>query len=243
MTPIIKKIAILALLVATPLLSGCSFSKNSPPSRAEAEKMILAKRTGEKFYKTPIGGEKEELFHLGSGSETAKWYMLCTAKNDPEAMTEDYALRDTLKKLADAGFVKINSELSEDARARNDRQNKDCFEYDFTDQMKPYLTEKNSPIMAELKAVSVSEMTAPADMLGKKTITATYKIVPELTPIGKIFYKDADDFLKGTPHTTAVKGDDLFGIDSAIKNNGTGKVTLVLYDDGWKIDHFNDSGS
>lgn len=223
-----KAAAGLVLMGSMLLFSGCSISKNSPPSRSEVEEMIMAKKKDDRFYITEIGGKKEELYDFDTGTTTYnEWYRICADEREKKAYSRYLSKSSIITAL-------IADELAETRNPETEKnEHTTCTEYKFTDKAKPYLTENNFLIVATLKGVNISQMTEPSEFAGKKTFTADYQILPELTLVGKYIYKDpAETYQQKNYQLNSVKA----GINNGVHEDGKGKATLVLYDDGWKIE-------
>lgn len=216
---------ILPVFILIFLVSGCSFSKNSPPSRSKVEEMLLDKKEGERFY---ISGD------FGRKNESDTGYSLCDIYSLQRKGDFAY-LSDILLSWEKDGLVKKLSDTTEKDFLKGQKR---CIAYEFTDAAKPFLTKKDYPVMAILKGFTVTGMTEPADLFGKKTITVEYKTVSELTPLGKAAFSDTESLFEQNGFSLSSTS------DSYVKGSN-GKATLVLYDDGWRIDkmEFKSGGS
>jgi hypothetical protein len=206
------------LLATVFLLAGCSMSKNASPSREEVAKMIAEKRSSEYFY----------IDHdFNSKAEDKNYYSLC---DEYSAMREgDYpALLSYLVAFWVEGLVEIHEDKSDEK----------CNLFTYTDKGKPYLSDKGL-LMAEFGTVAISEMTVPTEGSSMKTITVNYKLVPKMTPFGEAAFPTPDDLLKQEGFSLeSNKG----GYENIPYKNGKGKATLVLYDDGWKVESVDHLG-
>jgi len=207
------------LLATVFLLAGCSISKNASPSREDVAKMIAEKRSSESFY---IDGDFDD-----KSTKEKDYYSLC----DRYSMMREgdfEPLMAMLKAFDQNELIKIHKDKSDEK----------CTLFTYTDKGKPYLSDKGL-LMAEFGTVAISEMTVPTEGSSMKRITVNYKLVPKMTPFGEAAFSTPDDLLKQDGFSLeSNKG----GYENFPYKNGEGKATLVLYDDGWKVESVDHLG-